>query len=67
MAAGHWISSCYGPAPAFNSQAVASVADRQIAGNGTAGQQELRFRAPTAIDRVMIQEDIAHGQRTLGC
>jgi alpha-L-fucosidase len=60
---GNWVSSCYGPAPSFNSQAVASVKGQQLAGNGTNGQQVLHLGASTTIDRVMIQEDIAHGQR----
>ena len=62
---GAWIASCYGPAPAFNGAAVGSVADKLIActSSTACATQALTLSTATTIDRVMISEDIAHGQR----
>ena len=54
-----------GSAPSFNGAAFGSVADKFIACSSASAcaTQTLTLPASTAIDRVMIQEDIAHGQR----
>jgi alpha-L-fucosidase len=66
---GDWISSCYGGAPEFNSRAVAHVADQLVAcSSATACSNQTLEITPAdgKIDRVMISEDIAHGQRIRG-
>lgn len=63
---GDWISGCYGPGPAFNEAHVAATSG-VLGGNSTANPSNssmlLALPASSVIDRVMIQEDIALGQR----
>ena len=53
------------PAPNFTSQAVASTSGVQIEGNSTSNNNSMLMTvsAGQSIDRVIIQEEIEHGQR----
>lgn len=65
---GQWIASCYGPGPEYNNAAVAATSG-VLAGNSTAlpANSSLTLTVPASnvdgFDRMMIQEDLAHGQR----
>lgn len=56
---GDWIHACYGGPPAFSSRALASSAGVVVEGDLV----EVSLASASTVDRVMVQEDQAQGQR----